>query len=570
MLRRTIFLFIALGCSGTDSSGDPPDTASAPDDSGVDVTPDGGDPLDTNTDSGTDTMVTPPSEECPVPPGATGVKLPVAKIDTTWVAPAGKTITVASGGDFQKALTDAAPGDEIVLEAGATFEGNFKLPNKSGDKWIVIRSSALDKLPARARVTPSMAANMPKLVTKAAIPVITTESGAHHYRFAGIEMKPAAGVDVNDLVALGSGSETDASKLAHHIIIDRSFIHGDPAKGGKRGVQLNSAHTAVIDSWLSDWKRVGQDTQALLGWNGPGPFKIVNNYLEGAGENVMFGGADPKIVDLIPSDIEICRNHFFKPLSWKEGDPSYAGTHWSVKNSFELKIARRVLVSGNVFDQCWADAQTGFAIVLKTANQDGSSPWAITEEVTFAYNHVRKANNGMAISPRDTDTSKKSRSFRVYGNLFTEIGDDLWGGAGRLFQQLGVEGVSYEHNTGFARSHTMMFDGGTNAQFVFRDNVVTKGEYGIFGSGKGQGTAALEAFAAGYVFTGNVVVGATESGYPTGNFFPKTVADVGFSSTTDYALKSDSPYVKKASDGTNPGADLAALTKATAGVIVAP
>ena len=51
---------------------------------------------------------------------------------------------------------------------------------------------------------------------------------------------------------------------------------------------------AVIDSYLSEAHVVGFDSQAICGVNGPGPFKIVNNYLEGSGENVMFGGADPR------------------------------------------------------------------------------------------------------------------------------------------------------------------------------------------------------------------------------------------------------------------------------------
>ena len=68
---------------------------------------------------------------------------------------------------------------------------------------------------------------------------------------------------------------------------------------------MNSARTAVVDSYLSNLHEVGADSQAIAGWNGPGPFKIVNNYLEGAGENVMFGGADPRIPNLVPSDIEI-------------------------------------------------------------------------------------------------------------------------------------------------------------------------------------------------------------------------------------------------------------------------
>ena len=40
---------------------------------------------------------------------------------------------------------------------------------------------------------------------------------------------------------------------------------------------------------------VGFDSQAINGWTGPGPLLIENNYLEGAGENVIFGGADPSV-----------------------------------------------------------------------------------------------------------------------------------------------------------------------------------------------------------------------------------------------------------------------------------
>jgi hypothetical protein len=79
-------------------------------------------------------------------------------------------------------------------------------------------------------------------------------------------------------------------------------------------------------------------------------FRTVNNYLEGAGENLMFGGADPSIPDLVPSDIEIRGNPFFKPLSWKIGHLTYAGRPWSVKNIFELKNARRVLAEGNLLE----------------------------------------------------------------------------------------------------------------------------------------------------------------------------------------------------------------------------
>ena len=71
-------------------------------------------------------------------------ELPRVLIDTTYVAPAGATIAVGAGGNLQEALNRAQPGDVVSLEAGATFRGNFVLPNKTGTGWIVIRTSAAD------------------------------------------------------------------------------------------------------------------------------------------------------------------------------------------------------------------------------------------------------------------------------------------------------------------------------------------------------------------------------------------------------------------------------------------
>ena len=165
-------------------------------------------------------------------------------------------------------------------------------------------------------------------------------------------------------------------------MFDRCYLHGDPKRGSRRGILMNSRSTAVVDSYFSDFKEVGADSQAVAGWNGSGPFKIVNNFLEGAGENLMFGGADPSIPDLVPSDIEIRHNDFVKPLAWRQGDSAYAGVPWTVKNLFELKNARRVLVDGNLFERNWVHAQNGFAILFTVRNQDGRASISSVETTT--------------------------------------------------------------------------------------------------------------------------------------------------------------------------------------------
>src|SRR5205085_5389530 len=69
---------------------------------------------------------------------------------------AARTINVSAGGDLQAALNQAVAGDEIVLDRGATFTGNFQLPARPAGngnvKWITIRTGAPDEaLPPQDR-----------------------------------------------------------------------------------------------------------------------------------------------------------------------------------------------------------------------------------------------------------------------------------------------------------------------------------------------------------------------------------------------------------------------------------
>src|SRR5262249_13186839 len=140
---------------------------------------------------------------------------------------------------------------------------------------------------------------------------------------------------------------TSASDLQAHITFDRCYLHGTTTGNLRRAIAGNALYLAVVDSYINECHEVGADNQTIACWNRTGPFKIDNNYLSAAGENVIFGGSDPSIVNASPADATITRNYLFKPLSWNVDDPSYAGINWQVKNILEFKHMLRALVEGN-------------------------------------------------------------------------------------------------------------------------------------------------------------------------------------------------------------------------------
>jgi hypothetical protein len=550
---------------------------------------------------------------------AFGQELPRVLLDTTYApppVPPGRLISVPDGGDFQAALDSAQPGDIIELQAGSTFTGSFVLPAKAGTGWIYIRSSAHQGLPAPGtRVSPSQSGLMPKVVTATTEPAIRTTFRAdlsvasHHYRFVGVEVTTSSST-LSNLIwleyAVGGASQQNAANQAPtDIVFDRCYIHGNATGNIRRGIALNSARTAVIDSYLSDFHEVGADAQALAGWNGPGPFKVVNDYLEGSGENMIFGGADPAIPGLVPADIEVRRNHFFKPLTWKQDDPRYAGHPWSVKNIFELKNARRVLAEGNVLENNWVQSQVGIAVLFTTRNQDGNCRWCVVEDVTFQKNILRHTAGAFNVSGTDDNfPSGQAARILIRDNLLYDIGPAGFGGTccSRIFQLLnvdspdpgqagGIRDLIIDHNTGriqdLGTSAVSMGDSmatdDKHQSPVFRNNLLQRGTYGVFGSAVGEGTAALDQYAAAWTLSKNVIIGAPPSIYPpqdcspAATCFPATDDGVGFvdSSHDDYRLCDStipgctgaSPYKNAGTDGKDIGADMDAVAAATAGVV---
>ena len=442
-------------------------------------------------------------------------------IATMTATPDSSAVILPAGGDLQQALNAARPGDTILLAPAGGYVGNFVLPARSGSdtRPIVVRTAGPDAVPAGKRMTPEAAAKLAKIRSPDGTPALRTSPGARFWRLELLEFLPTRGGH-GDIIDLGDGSTAQKTldEVPSDLTLDRVYIHGDALVGQKRGIALNSARTTISNSFIADIKGIGFDSQAIAGWNGPGDYVIENNYLEAAGDNFILGGTDPSIMGLTPTHIVVRGNTLSKPQAWRA-----AGSPWQVKNLFELKNARDVIVERNVLERNWQAAQSGYAILFTVRNQDGGCPWCQVEQVEFRQNIVRDVAAGVSILGVDSNhPSRQTNAIVIRDNLFDGIDSSIWGGDGSLFQLIGAPSdITIDHNTFIqgTSNGVLKVDGLVNG-FKFTNNIASHGAYGIIATDHGVGNDSIRASFPGAKIAGNVLAGGESRFYPPGNFFP--------------------------------------------------
>ena len=590
-------------------------------------------------------------------------------------AAAAETRRVSAGENLQAVLDAAQPGDVILLPAGATFNGNFVLRPKTGTGFITVKTEIAETgaLAPGVRITPAAAAPLAKLQSPNTSPALRTEAYAHHWRLELLQFGPSY-KGYGEIIRLGDGSsvQNTLAMVPYSFVLDRVFIYGDPLLGQKRGIALNVGDATITNSHISDIKAIGQDTQAIAVWNGPGPFVVENNYLEASGENVLLG-SPPEIPNLVPGNVTFRRNHVARPVSWRDpivpaptgvtvesmsgtalppdtytyfvvarrpaGQTSYAqsspatqavtlstsgtirvrwtavahateyrvfrqnssgtvywttsalefvdsggagtaaaapglGSRWMVKNIFELKNARDVVVEQNLFEYNWLHGQAGYAIVFTVRNSSGACTWCTIENVDFRYNVVRHVAGGINILGYDSpEITQQGRNIRIVHNLFYDVNHTNWGGTG-VFLLVGDEprDITVDHNTvdHSGASLVSVYGGPPEDRrevygFKYTNNLARHGKYGVFGAGSSPGLLTIETYFPDGVFKKNLFAGGSASKYPPDNYFAFIFEDQFVSAAEDdFRLTPSSPFRAAATDGSDLGVDLSKLTEAFA------
>ncbi len=532
--------------------------------------------------------------------------------------------------NLQKAIDSAECGDTLKLQAGAVFQGLFQFPKKPCDDahWIILRtSSPHENLPPEgARLTPCFAGigSLPgrpdyhcttarnvvariEFGGKAGIGPILFLAGANHYRLIGLEITRS-----NDEGSITALAGVEEGGTADHLIFDRVWLHGTAQSETRRGIALSSMmQVGVVDSFFTDFHCVAKtgactDSQTVAAGGGDhpeGPFKIVNNFLEAAGENIIFGGRPAKTT---PADIEIRRNHLFKPLTWMPGQPGFVGgldgQPFIVKNHFELKNAQRVLFEDNLLENVWGGfSQTGFSILLTPKNQENKCPICLVTDVTIRFIKIINVGSVFQIANTLSDAGGASSGggrYSIHDVLVDGVRGNDYQGFGLFATIISVgpplRDVRIEHMTSSSVPRFLISILATNPQkmanFTFTNNILASDQSSQIGSAGGgpkncafqperQGTAGVfkNCFDDSR-FTNNLIVGGTD--WPKGNISVRDLGAAGVlvmheGNANRYVLcrqkeqgcKKPSLAIGAGTDGKDIGADVDTIEKTMEGII---
>lgn len=391
------------------------------------------------------------------------------------ITPMGNVVRVKQDDDLQVAHDSAKPGDTLLVQPGLY-------------KGLTINKSI-------------------SLVPDATVPagrVMRDQSGLIQLISRDGFTEPLL-IPGNNVVVMGvkalpvTPDRTIVTISGDRVMLDRVLILGNENTGQRRGIACHGSNVDIKRCYIDDIFH-NADAQAIMIWDGSGPFNIDDCYLSASGETILTGGADSTKQ---PSNLTLVNSYLTKNPKWKS--PKAV-----VKNTLELKDMVGAVIKNNVIENSWADGQVGYVIVLTPRNQDGTEPFAQVAHIEISNNVIRNGAGGVQLLGSDNNhESKQTVDIKILQNQFDLIGSKP--GDHKLFMFTGNPGakdviIRDNKQTNSGPMNSFLYLDNKVENLFFEDNYVYEGEYGLMAAGSSPGIKSWNAMVTGGRFANNKIL----------------------------------------------------------------
>lgn len=462
----------------------------------------------------------------------------------------------------------------VEIDAGLTITGSD--PNcqivltaqENAVKPIIIRSSKIAELPPSDRVTAADASKLAKIdntctSSPGVIMVVPETTGtpgtavASHYWLQGLEIyysgegRNAGGAVSIGLATNGSTKASAYWQAPHTITVDRCWIHGkDTATwvlassnhGLQQAVRMDGRNISVLNSRM-DHANMDQvdhsqgETKGVFSSNGPGPFYVFNNHIDGAigsllgGEWTWIPGLvstgswwygneytrnvdawdflDWDTADTLQTGNPCTTGAFFRQMVspsnkwkcvagvWESSSDARLNRTWT-KNGWECKNCRMAVVEGNYIHDIPVTGdqnQLAWAFLINQVDSQDGAYYARPEDIRIRFNRASRTGAGVvsggwgAVDPIYKKINNITVEHNIFEGLDREEIDPAHGGAYPTGRGQGVQIASFSerwkntHNTylygrAFGGYQFVLSDVDSGISGVdLRDNILAWNEY---------------------------------------------------------------------------------------------
>lgn len=384
--------------------------------------------------------------------------------------------------------------------------------------------------------------------------------------------------------------------------------HGAPTVIPLACVHITSGTITSVDQ-----PQVGNASNNLLaeGCNflisqfGPGPMKVENNFIKGAG--LLWHHDDGGGFNYSRGDFTYTRNHFQGDLAWMYNPANVTagisnGLTYYVRQFLEVKSGQRILLSGNLFDTYWdAGDVWGTTIINSVAGQGISD----VDILSNTFEHGPNVMQGpLAVMDGSTPAAigidryrfQNNLAFDIDGNRYFSIEENLTAGNSAYSEgPEGGEDHTYSHNsyigpTNGGRLPTIWWTFGVGFEGMYSTNnfyYIWNQTQGVSQDGSAGGPcigllgqaqtdciftpANRNLIASNVLRSGDMTQSQINTAWPAAlNIVPASMAtsNVGWYNSSEvgnlgnFRLKSTSPYIHAANDGLDIGANINELEAA--------